>query len=157
VDSHIRNSGGQIQNFVGDAAYAVFPHEGQVGAMGAVPAALAIMDFLTEFNRRRQASGLFPLAIGIGINTGNVLLGKVGSVARKDFAYIGEEVNVASLLETASKGGRFTRILISRSTYALVKAQVAVDEIEIPAALQAYLTPPIFEIRERRENNSDRQ
>jgi class 3 adenylate cyclase len=157
VDFHIRNSGGQIQKFVGDAAYAVFPHEGRVGAMGAVSAALAIMDFLTQFNQRRQASGLFSIAIGIGINTGNVLLGKVGSVARKDFAYIGDEVNVASSLETASKGGRFTRILISRSTYALIKTQVAVEEIEIPATLQALLTPPIFEIRERRENDSDGQ
>ena len=106
------------------------------------------MKFLTEFNQQRKGKGLFTIAIGIGINTGNVLLGKVGSDARKDFAYIGDEVNVAASLESASKQGKYTRIMISQATYDLLKPLVIAEETEIPPDLQPHLTKPIYEVRE---------
>jgi adenylate cyclase len=157
ADSFLRESGGQVQKFIGDAIYAVFPTPGRQGAQGAITAAMQIMSFLAEFNRQRRETGQFTIAIGIGINTGEVLLGKVGSDERKDFAYIGEAVNTAATLETASKHGTYTRILISPNTYVLLSPWLKVAEPPLPEDLKRQLPERVFEICEFFPPADDRQ
>jgi len=134
VEPILRSFGGQVQKFIGDAVYAVFPGEGRVGALGAVQAAREMKLFLEKFNHRRQAGNTFPIEIGIGICTGPVLLGKLGNEARMDYTYIGLEVGRASRLESASKCGRHTRIILSSQTRDLVSDVVRTAELALPGA-----------------------
>ena len=68
----------------------------------------------------------YELGVGIGINSGFVTVGNVGSEAFRDYTIIGNQVNVAARLETSSKAGQ---ILISQRTYSLIKGLIEVEEI----------------------------
>lgn len=70
------------------------------------------------------------LAVGIGINTGYVTIGNIGSDTHRDYTVIGNQVNVAGRLVSLAKAGQ---ILISHRTYSLVKDYVKVEEVgDIP-------------------------
>jgi class 3 adenylate cyclase len=122
VENKIRENKGRVDKFIGDAVMAVFyaPIE-QEHAFAAIKAAVAIKKFVKELNLERKKNGLFTIKIGVGISTGKVLMGDVGSDRRKDLTVIGDEVNLAARLEAASKKGRHSRIMISGSTWRLVK------------------------------------
>ena len=68
------------------------------------------------------------LGVGIGINSGFVTIGNVGSDAYRDYTIIGNQVNVAARLETSAKAGQ---ILISQRTYSLVKGLIEVEEVGV--------------------------
>jgi len=131
IETQIRVQGGEVQKFIGDAVYVVFPRSGATGARGAVRAAAAMMRFLETFNAERIRADTFPIAIGIGIHTGPVLLGRVGSRERGEYAYIGETVNQAAALEATSKHGCFTRIVLSERTVELA----GVTDLAVPLVL----------------------
>jgi adenylate cyclase len=140
AERELRAYGGQVDKFIGDAVMAVFREPGPDQALHAVQAALAIKRFLVGFNADRVAAaglgaagsgaGGFPIEIGVGISTGRVMQGNIGSERRKDLTVIGDEVNLAARLETASKGGRHSGIILSERTYGLVRH--AVDAVEMP-------------------------
>jgi class 3 adenylate cyclase len=130
AEKELRAFGGQVDKFIGDAVMAVFREPGPEQALHAVQAALAVKAFLVEFNRRREAEGVFPIQIGVGISTGRVMQGNIGSERRKDLTVIGDEVNLAARLETASKEGRHTQIVLSEGTFALVRH--AIEAVEMP-------------------------
>ncbi|HOT30330.1 MAG TPA: adenylate/guanylate cyclase domain-containing protein [Candidatus Ozemobacteraceae bacterium] len=129
VEPIIRCNEGRVDKFIGDAVMAVFHAGAQHHAIRAVLTAVSMMRFLEDFNASRAERGLFTIRIGIGVNTGRVMLGDVGSAARKDLTVIGDEVNLASRLETASKKGRHTRIVLSESTFNAVSALVEAEEM----------------------------
>jgi adenylate cyclase len=66
------------------------------------------------------------LGIGIGINTGYMTVGNIGSDIHKDYTVIGNQVNVASRLESLAKAGQ---VLISQRTYSRVKQLVEVEPV----------------------------
>lgn len=104
--------GGDIDKFIGDAVMAVF-HDPD----GAVDAALAIQKALTAARAERR--GRAPrLNVRIGINTGTVVIGSMGTSERMDHTLIGDPVNTAQRLESLCKTGG---ILISETTYKLLK------------------------------------
>ena len=111
----ISNHQGVINKFIGDCIMAVFsPVFGlESHAEAAVNAALLMREALKDFN----SSGKYPpIRHGIGIHTGFLIAGNVGSENRKEYTVIGDTVNVASRIESQTKVYE-TDILISDSTY----------------------------------------
>jgi class 3 adenylate cyclase len=103
----IMEYGGDIDKYVGDEIVAMF--SGEDSELSACRAAMEIQQTL-----RSQSSSYGGLSVGIGINTGEVILGMIGSEQRADYTVIGDNVNVASRLCDAAKP---FQIIISNNTY----------------------------------------
>ncbi|MDP1611047.1 MAG: adenylate/guanylate cyclase domain-containing protein [Sulfuritalea sp.] len=103
--------GGFIDKYVGDAIMALFPDSPDA----ALRCSLAMLEKLDQYNNGRQRAGYRPINIGIGINTGIVILGTVGGAARMDGTVIGDAVNLAARLERLTKEYRVS-VLISENT-----------------------------------------
>ncbi len=114
---------GIIDEIIGDAILAVFgapePHGNDPER--AVACAVEMQNCLVDLNHEITASGAPPLEMGIGINTGQVIVGNIGSELRMKYGIVGDTVNRASRIESNSIGGQ---ILIGRSTFDLVKDMV---------------------------------
>jgi adenylate cyclase len=95
--------------------------DGQRGAMNAVRAAIGMQKRLRDFMRERNARGLQIFEVGVGINTGQVVMGNVGAMNRMDYTVIGDTVNVAARLEQMAQG---QEIIVSESTYLYCKAHI---------------------------------
>ena len=103
--------GGFIDKYIGDAIMALFPDSPDA----ALRCGLAMLQRLEEYNDGRQRAGYRPIKIGIGINTGIVILGTIGGASRMDGTVIGDAVNLAARLERLTKEYRVS-ILISEYT-----------------------------------------
>lgn len=147
VEPIIRMNHGRVDKYIGDAVMAIF-HRDDVEhhALSAIKAAVLMKKFVNKLNKNRVKKGLFPINIGVGISTGTVLLGDVGSKTRKDLTVIGDEVNLASRLETASKSGRHTKIVFSGSTYEVVKKHVRVEKMSFSEVRGKEQTVTIYEL-----------
>jgi len=113
----VRQNGGVVLQFVGDEIEAVFgaPEPDPDHADHALAAALAMRAALAQFNDKRRKQGENDIRHGIGIHSGNVLAGNVGSEQRKTYSMLGDTVNLASRLQTLNKQ-LATNILISGET-----------------------------------------
>ncbi len=119
---------GTLDKFVGDEIMALFgaPVTHPDDAYRAVKVAVEQMRVLDEFNKTRMAEGEAPVKIGIGINSGELVAGYLGSSRALEYTVIGDTVNVASRLCSCAKGGE---IIISKNTYELVKEYFTVEEL----------------------------
>lgn len=108
ISPAIRNNGGFIDKFIGDAIMALFPGDPE----DVIRAAIEMSNRLVDFNLERQAKGLGHVSIGIGIHRGDVMLGTVGEMQRMDSTVISDAVNLASRLESLTKTYA-ARIIIS--------------------------------------------
>ncbi|MBI4987153.1 MAG: bacteriohemerythrin [Rhodocyclales bacterium] len=95
----IAANGGVIDKYVGDAILALFPASADDALRGAV----SILNQLDIYNAGRHRAGYVSIRIGIGINTGTVMLGTVGSASRMDVTVIGDAVNLAARLERITR------------------------------------------------------
>jgi len=123
----VLRNGGMLDKYVGDAIMAVFgaPLELENHALAACRTALDMMEELRSLQEGWQDESKPILDIGIGIHTGEMVIGNVGSPKRMDYTVIGDNVNLASRLEGVNKE-LGTHIIISESTYELVKGHIAV-------------------------------
>jgi class 3 adenylate cyclase len=114
----IQKHGGMVDKFIGDAVMALFgvPEPRPEASANAVRAALAMRDALAALNLRHQALGGREIRIGIGIHTGEAVVGFIGSHLRQSYTAIGDAVNTASRLESATKEYPGCDILISQQT-----------------------------------------
>ncbi len=107
---------GFIDKYIGDAIMALFNGE----ADDAVQAGIAMLRSLGEYNYDRLGQGELPIKIGIGINTGDLMLGTVGGKTRMDGTAIGDAVNLASRIEGLTKKYGVS-LLISDRTFSRLK------------------------------------
>ena len=107
---------GVIDEFIGDAILTVFgiPEEKADDPTRAVACALAMQLALDDLNRDLIAEDLPPLEMGIGINTGPVVVGNLGSEARTKYGIVGAVVNIASRIESNTIGGQ---VLVGEATF----------------------------------------
>jgi adenylate cyclase len=122
---------GVLDKFIGDAVMALFgvPFNGAHDADDAVRVANAMFGALGELNRERRRAGKAPLDIGVGIATGIVVVGNIGSTRRMEYTAIGDPVNLASRLESATKYYG-AKVLISESTRAELLHTARLREID---------------------------
>jgi class 3 adenylate cyclase len=111
----IQSFGGVVDRFVGDAIIAVFyPGPGDHHAVRAVMAGHAMMKAHARLGEKRRERGAFPYAIGIGIDTGEIVLGITGTQdVRLDLTTLGEPLAQANDLEALSKLGTKSRVIVS--------------------------------------------
>jgi adenylate cyclase len=107
--------GGTVDKFMGDGIMALFgaPIQGHDDAQRAVAAALEMQIALAEVNQRGLGAGYPPLMMGIGINTGESIVGNIGSIKRMNYGVMGSPVNLASRIESCTVGGQ---VFVSQST-----------------------------------------
>jgi len=113
---------GVVDKYIGDAIMAVFgaPVSRPDDAKNAVRAAVHMRAALIRLNERLAERGIAPLETGIGLHTGEVVAGNIGSERRMEYTVIGDAVNLASRLESSTKELQ-VGILISDVTYQLTK------------------------------------
>ena len=105
----IKAEGGRIDKFIGDAVMAEFgapypfPDHAARGLRAAAHMRTAAADFKGWMDKRFPNRGIPDFAIGIGIHTGNAVVGEIGTDVKKEFTAIGDTVNVASRLEGETK------------------------------------------------------
>jgi class 3 adenylate cyclase/CHASE2 domain-containing sensor protein len=95
----IRENNGFIDKYIGDAIMALFPD----GPLDAIKASIKMQEKLREYNKNRNTPDKQPIAIGIGVNTGYLMLGIIGENERFDGSVISDSVNLASRLEGLTK------------------------------------------------------
>lgn len=119
--------GGTIDKLMGDSMMVLFgaPTTEIDDVERAIGCAVEMQRAMSDFNEQSKALGLPDLFMGIGINTGEVVAGPVGSADHQEYTVIGDEVNLASRIEAQSLRGQ---ILISENTYRLAKPFVLVGE-----------------------------
>ena len=117
MDAAIRANGGLVLQFIGDEIEAVFgaPVSDPKHAESGVRAALQMRDRLAAWNAGRVAAGKVALRHGIGIHTGTVIAGNIGSSERLSYALVGDAVNLTSRIQALNKDFG-TQILVSGET-----------------------------------------
>ncbi|MBS0307677.1 MAG: HAMP domain-containing protein [Proteobacteria bacterium] len=118
----IRDHGGVIDKYIGDAVMALFP----AAPESAIAAAIDMQRKVAAYNRERVANGRQPIAIGVGLHTGSLILGTVGEDERMNSTVIADAVNLASRLEGITK----------HYGVGIVASGDALARLEDPAAFQ---------------------
>lgn len=136
---------GFIDKYIGDEIMALFSG----GADDAVKAGIAMLQTLAEYNRHRANFGYIPIQIGIGINTGSLMLGTVGGASRMDSTVISDAVNLASRLERLTKNYGVS-LLISHHTFLQLQdynqyAFRIIDRVKVRGKLAAVSVYEIFD------------
>jgi two-component system sensor histidine kinase ChiS len=116
MEPAIIEHGGFIDKYIGDAIMALFSQS----ADDAVKAGISMLNRLEQYNQNRIQAGQMPIKIGVGINTGDLMLGTVGGKDRMDGTVISDAVNLASRLEGLTKNYRAS-LLISHQTFLKLK------------------------------------
>ncbi|MGA9753860.1 MAG: adenylate/guanylate cyclase domain-containing protein [Desulfobaccales bacterium] len=118
-----------IDEILGDGILAFFgaPEPMEDHPARAIACALEMQAAMDEINAANEADGLPRLAMGIGVNTGSVVVGNIGSERRTKYSVVGSNVNFASRMEGCALAGQ---VLISAATYSRVQDLVEVGSVE---------------------------
>ncbi|MEG4499726.1 AAA family ATPase [Microcoleus sp. F10-C6] len=141
----INENKGFIDKYIGDAIMALFSGE----ADNAVKAGIAMLHRLAEYNEYCANAGCAPIQIGIGINTGSLMLGTVGGPNRMDGTVISDAVNLASRVESLTKNYGVA-LLITQPTYTRLKnpSQYAIrtlDTVKVKGKSEAVTIYEVFD------------
>jgi adenylate cyclase len=117
--------GGAIEEFLGDGILVLFgaPQRREDHAGRAVACALAMQRAMTEINAFNAAQGLPMVEMGIGLNTGEVIVGNIGSQRRTKYGAVGRHVNLTGRIESLTVGGQ---VLVSAATAAAAGAELRI-------------------------------
>jgi adenylate cyclase len=136
---------GNLDKFIGDAMMAIFgaPTRHADDPLRAVRTAVAMQRALVDLNEERDRRGAEAIYIGIGIATGDVVAGNIGSEKRMEYSVIGDEVNLAARIQ--SKSGK-EKILICPETFKAVRGEIKTIPLE-PVMLKGKSHPvQIYEV-----------
>lgn len=138
MEPQITSAGGFINQYQGDAIMALFSGEADGAAQGAV----RMWDALGTLNEERAKRGEVALRIGIGINSGRLLLGAIGSNKRLDSNVVGDAANLASRVESMTKMYG-VKVLVSGSTHASLSRPADFTLRELDRVIVAGKTEPV--------------
>jgi adenylate cyclase len=149
--SIVMQEDGVVDKYIGDAIMAVFgaPVPKPDDAVHAVRAAVRMRAALETLNVRLVERGIPALQTGIGIHTGEVVAGNIGSDKRMEYTVIGDPVNLASRLETSTKD-LGVNVLISEDTFELTKDVIEVRpvrEITVKGRAQPVMTYEVLGLK----------
>ncbi len=138
---------GTLDKYIGDAVMAFWgaPIEMKDHALSACKASLEMMDALKVMNKKWESENKPILQIGIGINTGDMIVGNMGSAARMDYTLMGDNVNLGSRLEGTTKFYKIG-IIISEFTYQYVKDDIIARELDLIRVKGKALPVKIYEL-----------
>jgi len=127
----ITEEGGMLDKFIGDAIMAAFgiPVGHDDDEDRAMRASIKMLTSLADWNVEREAQGLMAIDHGLGLNTGNIVSGNIGSPKRMDYTMIGDGVNLAARLESACKQYH-AHLLISEYTQKKLKGTYRMRDID---------------------------
>ena len=119
---------GTLDKFMGDGIMALWgaPVAHPDDALRSVSCALEQMEVLARFNRKRVEQNQLPLAIGIGIHTGPLVAGYIGSSKALSYTVIGDTANTSARLCSVAAAGQ---VLVSEATLAVISGKVEVEEL----------------------------
>jgi len=120
---------GMVDKLMGDSVMALFGAPISLGddPLRAIRCALEMQREATRFNLAQEAKGLPVLPMGIGINTGPVVAGNIGSSTKMEYTVIGDEVNIAARMQGIAAPGE---VLISGNTYHIISEAIYVTPLE---------------------------
>lgn len=141
----ISQHGGIVDKYIGDAIMALFPEEADAGLQSAI----GMLTQLQSYNHGRTQAGYPPIQIGIGLNTGMVMLGTVGGVQHMEGTVLSDSVNLASRLEGITKIYH-TPLLISQHTLYALNDETRyhirfLDRIRVKGKIQAQSVYEVFD------------
>jgi HD-GYP domain-containing protein (c-di-GMP phosphodiesterase class II) len=138
---------GTLDKYIGDCVMAVFgaPIAHYNDTERAVVAGIEMQEYVNEINLERVAEGLEKVEIGIGVNTGFVISGNMGSLDRMDYTVIGDVVNTASRLEAFAGRGQ---MVVTREVYDEVKYLVEAHHLDHIYVKGREKPVEIYEIKE---------
>ncbi len=143
------NWNGVLDKFMGDSMMALFgaPLESDADADNSLASAVEMMQILRILNRRREKRGEPAINISIGIATGDVVAGTIGSAKRMEYTVVGDSVNLASRLEGIT---RFygAAIVVSEETMAAAKVPILNRELDLIRVKGRETPATIYEILE---------
>ncbi len=136
---------GMIDEFIGDAILAIFgaPLARPGHPEAAVACALAMQAEMERVNRRLGRLGVPPLEMGIGVNTGEVVVGNIGSDKRAKYGAVGAQVNLAGRIQSVTVGGE---VLISEATAAALGPRLKADRTVTISVKGASAPLKLFEV-----------
>jgi adenylate cyclase len=149
---------GLLDKYIGDAIMAVFgaPLEQPDHAQRACRTAVEMIAELKRLQEKWAAEGWPEINIGIGVNTGDMVVGNMGSEMRFDYTVMGDNVNLASRLEGTNKEYG-TRIIISEFTHETVKDEFVCRELDAVRVKGKKLPVRIFELLGEKKDESQWQ
>ncbi|MFH1911782.1 MAG: adenylate/guanylate cyclase domain-containing protein, partial [Pseudomonadota bacterium] len=138
---------GLLDKYIGDAIMAVFgaPLDQPDHALRACRTALEMMSELKRLREKWAAEGRPDVNIGVGVNTGDMVVGNMGSEMRFDYTVMGDSVNLASRLEGTNKEYR-TNIIISEFTYESIRNELFCRELDAVRVKGKKLPVRIYEL-----------
>src|SRR5262249_44276574 len=120
-----------LNKYIGDAVMAFWgaPAEPKADdALRAVRAASEMVETMKRLDEKWKRQGIEPFGIGIGINTGEMIVGNMGSTVHFDYTVIGDEVNLSARLETLTRQYD-AHIIVSEATFQEIKDHVQAKEL----------------------------
>lgn len=137
---------GTVIEFLGDGMFVIFgaPKDNPKHAHNAVACAIEMENAMRKVNEWNKVNGFPPLEMGIGINSGKVVVGNIGSSQKMKYGCMGESVNLAGRIETLTTGGQ---IYISQYTKALIEDKLAIvnEQSILPKGAKEHIK--IFEVQ----------
>jgi len=156
MTDQILDHGGFLDKYIGDAIVAAFgaPLEQPDHAVKACLTTIDNQKRISELNAKFKEEGRLQIKARIGLNTGRVLVGNVGSTNRLSYTVIGDEVNLGARLEAANKYyGTYT--MISERTYELAKDHIEARELDLILVVGKEKPVKVYELIDRKGQIED--